>query len=85
MLLAGASAFPAYMYGDYQLAKMSLEAHYKNQQRMRSVSFEETVANVLKKQEYMDMRSREANFERSEQSIKMQGYVDRKLKENEEK
>lgn len=85
MLLAGASAAPAKVYGDYQLAKMSLDEHFKNQQRLRGVSFEETVDKVLKKQEYMDMRSREANFARSEQSIKMQNYVDRKLKENEEK
>ena len=85
MLLAGASAVPAYLYGDFQLAKISLDDYYRNQQKMRSVPFEETVSNVLKKQEYIDMRSREADFARSDQSIKMQNYVDRKLKENEEK
>merc|ERR1711893_140130 len=33
MLLACVSAAPAKMYGDYQLAKMSLDEHFKNQQR----------------------------------------------------
>lgn len=72
------------MYGNVAMARQAYADQLATVAAARQTHDERAAATMAKEQLYMSTAEREVNFGRSEQSYKMQRYVDRKLNEKEE-